>query len=187
MMARWLIPILMSVLLSGCAAWTLVEGDRQLVAGHYTVAPQISWSRFKQGNVELWTVDGPALQAVRFFDGLGDGDELFPTVQDDSRPSYRSGMTESDAREFIVHSIERAGAANVDTKNLRPWRFGGRDGFRFEMTFLDAGGLEMNGLVAGTMDGGKLFLIMYTGARAHYFPRLVPQVERVLDSIQVKT
>ena len=184
-MRRLVIMVLMSALLSGCAAWTLVGGERQRVAGHYSVAPQIAWSRFKQGNVELWTVDGPALQAVRFFDGLEDGDTLIASPQTEKLPTYANSMTPTEVEEFVVHSIERAGAANVDASNLRPWRFGSRDGFRFDLSFVDAGGLEMSGLVAGAADGGKLYLIMYTGTRAHYFPKYARQVERVLESIRV--
>jgi hypothetical protein len=185
-MSRWLIPVVLSMLLSGCAAWTLVEGERRSVAGHYTVAPQISWSRLRQGNVEVWTVDGPALQAIRFFDGLADGDELFPSPAAEKLPAYSSSMTPTEIEEFVVHSAQRAGAARVDASNLRPWRFGGRDGFRFDLAFVDAGGLEMNGLVAGVVDGGKLYLIVYSGARAHYYPKYVQQVERVLGSIEIK-
>ena len=185
-MSRWLIPVVLSALLSGCAAWALVEAERQSVAGHYTVAPQRTWSRLRQGNVELWTVDGPALQAIRFFDGLADGDELFPSPAAEKLPAYSSSMTPTEIEEFVVHSAQRAGAANVDASNLRPWRFGNREGFRFDLAFLDAGGLEINGLVAGVVDDGKLYLIMYTGARAHYYPRFVEQVERVLSSIQIQ-
>ena len=184
-MRRCLWPLVLSALLSGCAAWTLVSAERQTVAGHYSVAPQIAWSRFKQGNVELWTVDGPGLQAVRFFDALDDGDVLFPSSQAEKLPGYSKAMTATEVEEFVVHSIERAGAGNVETGGLRPWRFGSLEGFRFELSFLDAGGLEMNGMVAGAADGGKLYLILYTGARAHYFPKYQRQVERVLDSIQV--
>ena len=184
-MARCIAVCLLALALAGCAAWTLVGTERQRVADSYTVAPQVQWSRFKQGNAELWTVDGPALQALRFFEPIDDGDSLFSRAGDDKLPSYRAAMSETEIQEFIVHSFERAGAAQVETMGLRPWRAGALSGFRFEMSFLSNNGLEMLGTVAGAVHGQKLLLITYTGTRVHYFPRWQEVVDRVLASIQI--
>ena len=184
-MRNWILVVVIAVTLSGCAAWTLVEGERQHVAGRYWVAPQIAWSRFKQGDVEVWTVDGAPLQALRFFDALDDDEPLFrsPVQSDDKLPRFRSNMTATEVQEFVVHSVERSGGAQVKASGLRPWSFGALQGFRFELEFRNEGGLEMQGVLVGVVDGEKLFLIAYTGTRAHYYPKYLPAVERLLASI----
>jgi hypothetical protein len=185
MRARNLVPAVAAILLAGCAAWTLVDNQRHSVAGRYSVAAQIQWSRIKQGGVELWTVDGVALQAVRFFDPLEDGSALLsrPTESDDKLPVFRSGMTPTEVQELVVHTVERSGGANVRASGLRPWRFGGLAGFRFELEFLNDSGLEMRAIFAGALDGERLLLVAYSGTRAHYYPKYLPVVERLLESI----
>jgi hypothetical protein len=183
--ARILVPAVAAMLLAGCAAWTLVDTQRQTVAGRYSVAPQIQWSRIEQGGVEQWTVDGVALQAVRFFDPLEDGSALLsrPTESDDKLPVFRSGMTPTEVQELVVHTVERSGGARVNASGLRPWRFGGLSGFRFELEFVNEAGLEMRAIFVGALDGERLLIVAYSGTRAHYYPKYLPVVERLLESI----
>ena len=178
--------LLLPVLLSGCAAWTLVDTHRQTIAGRYSVSPQIRWSQLAQNNMELWTVDGPALQALRFFRPVDDGEPLFSPPAGagaDDMPAFRSSMTPTEIQELVVHSIERSGAARVRASGIRPWLFGELQGFRFDLEFLNSTGLEMRGLLSGVVDDGQLLLIAYTGTRVYYFPKYLPAVEGVLESI----
>lgn len=185
-MRTWIALLAAAALLTGCATWTLVDGGaRQDVAGGYSVEPQVAWSRIRQGGVELWTVDGPALQALRFFEPIGDGDPLFAAQGSDELPVFSSHMTASEIQEFVVHSTQRGGGARVAARELRPWRLGSLEGFRFELDFLNESGLEMTGIVAGAVAGEKLYLIAYTGARAHYFPKYATHVERLLASVRI--
>ena len=181
-----LLALIAALSLTGCAAWTLVEGEAQRVANRYTVAPQIQWSRIKQGDVELWTVDGIGLQALRFFDPIEEGEGLFTRSPDSEArlPVFRADMTASDVQEFVVHSVQLGGGVQVEASGLRPWKLGSVDGFRFELSFLNDAGLEMQGVIAGAVDAGKLYLITYTGTRAHYFPKHLPAVERLLASVR---
>ncbi len=125
---------------------------------------------------------------MRFFKALGDGDRLFepPRRSDDEEfPSYQSGMRGVGVMELVVDSLARAGAGDVEPGNLRPARFGSVPGFRFELSFLSADGLEMQGLAAGAVIEDKLHLILYTGARLHYFPKYRDPVERMIGSIEM--
>ncbi len=42
------------------------------------------------------------------------------------------------------------------------------------------------GMVVGAVAKGKLHLIIYTGARRHYFPKYRDDVDRMMDSIQIQ-
>ncbi|HEX9585323.1 MAG TPA: hypothetical protein VGB36_12550 [Gammaproteobacteria bacterium] len=177
-----IIPVL---LMSACTQYTLVEPQPQKIGDFYTVAPQIHWSREKQGAIELWTVDGPALQAIRFFSGIEDGESMFPATGADSKlPSYRSGMTAIEVEEFVIDTLARLGGTDVQAANLRPFQFGRTPGFRFEFTFLTREGLEFEGMAAGAEARDRLYLILYTGARSHYFGKHKNDVERIFESIQ---
>ena len=175
--------------LAACAQYSLVEAKKQKIGGAYTVDAQIAWSKHSEGKVELWTVDGPALEAVRFFKGLSDGDALFKRPRGAAKevkyPTYKVGMTANDVMDLTVDSIVRAGAGQVKAGNLRPAQFGSVSGFRFELTFLSKDGLEMRGSAAGAVLEDKLHMILYTGARVHYYPKYRDHVEQLLTSIEM--
>ncbi len=175
------------LLLSACTHYTLLEPQRYQVSEVYSVEPQIQWNHAKQGAVELWTVDGPLLQAVRLVNGVNEGDVLFPVFgQDKKLPQFRAGMSATEVQEFVVDSMTASGAADVSSSNLRPFQFGALPGFRFEMQFLSADGLEFEGIAAGATSEEKLYLILYTGTRSHYFDKYKSDVERMLQSIQTR-
>ena len=177
------------ITLTACAQYSLVEARTQKIGGAYTVDAQIAWNKHAEGKVEIWTADGPGLEALRFIKGLNDGDALFTrpvgTAKEIKFPAYRVGMTASEVMEFVVDSLGRAGAAEVEARGLQPARFGAVPGFRFELTFATAQGLEMSGLAAGAVIEDALHLILYTGARVHYFPKYRDDVERLLGSIEM--
>ncbi|MEE8187602.1 MAG: hypothetical protein V3T80_00195 [Kiloniellales bacterium] len=188
-MKRHLLIAVLLLALSACAQYSLVEAKKQEIGGAYTVEAQIAWNKSSEGKLEIWTVDGPSLNAVRFFKGLGDGDALFKiprkTKEEAKLPTYRSGMTPNDVMDLVADSVARIGANDVQTRNLRPIDFGGNPGFRFEVTFYSSDGLELDGLVAGAIVEEKLHMIMYTGARLHYFPKYKEDVERLIGSVEM--
>jgi hypothetical protein len=151
------------LLLAACARYSLVPPGSHEIGDAYTVQTSIAWSETSAGPAELWTVDGPSLEDPRF----------------------GGRMTASEVMEFVVDSLALAGAANVATTDLRPTKFGRLEGFRFELAFLDVDGLEYDGLAAGAVADEKLNLILYTGARAYYFPKYKSQVERLIASVRM--
>jgi hypothetical protein len=185
---RWTVgTLLLAVLVAGCAmGYTLVEPRRTAVGDVYTVEPQIPWSAAKAGKRELWTVDGPGLQAIRFVNGLVDGEALFEGGGKEKRPTFRKTMAATELREFVVDSLAQAGLEKIETTGLRPEPFGGAQGFRFDMSFVLRQGLEGQGTVAGAVLKEKLYLIIYSGARAHYYPKHKEHVERIIQSIRTQ-
>jgi hypothetical protein len=67
---RGILLLVVVFLLSACAHYTLVEPAQRDMGGGYSVEPQIAWNRSVQGKIEIWTIDGPALAAVHFFNTL---------------------------------------------------------------------------------------------------------------------
>ncbi len=180
------IPFLMVlILLAACGRFSLVEPERRSIADFYSVESQIEWSRISDSGAELWTVNGPGLDAIRFFSALYDGDTMFEADGDEKLPRYRSEMKPNDVMELVVDSVAREGANEVEAAALQPVAFGDQDGFRFELTLLSPQGLEMQGIVVGHQDERALYLILYTGTTMYYFPKYKPTVEEIIASIEI--
>lgn len=178
-----------SSLLAGtaCQSYSLVEANRpHRVRDLYTVIPDIAWSKSTRGPIEIWTVDGPALESVRFSPALADGDALFDTGGDsDEQIVFRAFMNEPEIAEFVAGSIARTGAGDVETFDLAPASFAGRTGFRFGLSFRTAAGLEMRGLAQGAVVDEELLLVLYWGAASHYYERYAPHVEQLIRSLEM--
>ncbi len=194
---RGIILLAIVFLLSACAHYTLVEPAKRDMGGGYSVEPQIAWNRSVQGKVEIWTIDGPSLAAVHFFNGIGYGQTLFPAYgkQKEKLPKFKKDMTPNEVLEFIVDSMMAPGlpspvgpnmkGTGAQTIHLRPFKFGNHPGFRFELSFLSQEGLEYDGFVVGTIKDDKLYLICYTGTRQYYYPKYKESVEKIIASIDM--
>lgn len=175
-----------AVVIAGCAAYSLVGPHPMTIAGLYTVEPQIPWSAATYGKWEIWTVDGPSLQSVQFLTGLEDGKALFRGKDEEKRPKFLKTMTASEIMELVVDSVSVAGGQKVNAVNLRPEKFGAAQGFRFEMTYLTKTGLEKQAIVAGAVLNERLYLIVYSGAREHYYAKHKDHADRIIESIRLK-
>ncbi|MFQ5785981.1 MAG: hypothetical protein ACE5H8_14325 [Alphaproteobacteria bacterium] len=185
-MTRRIVALLIVLWLAACAQYSLVEPGKRKIGEAFTVEPAIAWSASAEGKLETWTVDGPALEAIHFVKALADGDPLLgPGRPEEKRPVFRKDMSESEVMEFLIDSIAASGIARVEASGLRPISFGAVPGFRFEFSYLSAEGLEMDGMAAGAIVDGKLYVIIYSGAHAYYYPKYMPEVERLIDSIEM--
>ena len=183
-----LILLFVAITLAACGGCRLVEPSRHPVGDQMTVEPQIEWSAKTDGKLQLWTVDGATLAAIYLVSGLEDGEPIFTIRSRGARevqPTFQGGMTEIEIAEFVTDSLAAAGLQQLELSGLRRARFGMRTGFRFEMTFLSPHGLEGDSLVAGAVVDDKLYLIIYLGARAHYFPYYRDDVERIIESVEI--
>jgi hypothetical protein len=151
------------------------------------VDPQTRWSAATEGKWEIWTVDGPGLEAVRFLKGLDDGEPLFRGRADaQKRMKFSKTMSPSELAELLVDGLTAAGAQRITVTNLGPQRFGSADGFRCELAFASRTGLEQRGLAVGAIVAGRLHLVLYTGARLHYYEAHLPEAEKIMQSIRMK-
>jgi hypothetical protein len=184
---RRLAPALaLALALAGCARYSLVEPRTRTVGDLYTVEPQIPWSAATDEEWEVWTVDGPTLQAVRFLNGLADGKPLFRARGDEKRPVFRKDMTPTEISELVADSLAAVGAQKIRVLNLRPAPFGGLPGFRFDLDYSTRTGLDRKGSVAGAVVKDRLYLILYTGLAEHYYDKHREAVERLIESVRMK-
>lgn len=171
-------------LLSACVGYTMIEPQRTRVGGAFSVEPQIAWNKLQGGGgpAEVWTADGQTLQAIYFFAGIAEGGKLYSEPPNVTLPAFRSGMTAPEVAELVEASVSRIAEGAATSRGLRPARFGGLPGFRFEMTILSKDEIEREAAVVGAIKDGKLMLIMMVGAQVHYFPKYLPYFDKLVES-----
>ncbi|MFQ5763750.1 MAG: hypothetical protein ACE5GT_02375 [Rhodospirillales bacterium] len=184
-MARFLLLLVAASIIAGCTYYSLVPPGTREIAGTYSVKSEIPWSKATEGKTDLWTVDGMGLQELRFVNGLADGDRLFSGEKFGEQPEYKENMTFLEIKELIETSAAVVGAVGVKTRDFRPHKFGNLEGFRAEFSFTTEDGLLRDGFVVGTKKDNKLYLIMYSGSRLHYFPKHKDDAEYIVRSIRV--
>lgn len=159
--------------------------------GSYSVTPQMEWNRPTTTFNEIWTMDGYALQSLRFFE-VPDGQSLFirrnafgkPLPPDEKTPVFRKTMLPNEIQEFLVATLTADNWANVKPAGLAPAKFGELPGFRLSFSMKSSDGLEYDGMAFGAVDGNRLKLITYMGTRLHYFPRYKGEVEKIFQSVR---
>ena len=207
---RAMILLLMVLLfIGGCTHYTAVPAERRAIGDLYSVKTNVAWSQADEGGIQVWTIDGPLLEALRFVT-LNDGDTLFLSSDKEARlPRFRAHMTPNEVVEFFVASLKsvsggvdthqlakgmvhpagiRAGsinAATIDVNKLRPADFGRLPGFRFDFSFLSKEGLERQGIALGSIHEGKLLLMVYSGTREYYFDKHKQDVEAIFSSVEL--
>ena len=193
-MKRMVACLLLALLAGACeTAYERIETntrDTIEMGGLYTVEPQIEWSRRKGDKGEYWTANGPGLDIIHFVNGLADGDILLdygraPDERKEKLPVYRTHMSEIEVMDFIVDTLIATGNGDVEASGLRPAPFGDLPGFRFEIAFAGSNGLDRNAIIAGAIHGELLYLIIYSGARIHYFDAHRGTAEDIIASIEM--
>ncbi len=181
------IAVLLCFLSMGCVSYTLITPEKTNVAGVYSVDPDIPWNALTGGvdgekNV-IWTVDGLLLHQLRFITGLEDGEKLFGGKFKEKMPPYKSGMTPVEVVEMMEGAFAAMDLRSIKTRGLRPQDFANIPGFRFEFSHASKDGLEWEGFAVGAIRDKALYMIFYTGAKMHYFPKYKGNVERIIETM----
>lgn len=179
------LAVFLVVIVAGCAQFSLVEPVPTVIGDMYSVTPQIQWNSNKTGKYEIWTVDGLGLQRLQFITGIEDNEALFGGKQYE-KIVFKKNMTATEIMDLVAASFAADEARKIETKNFKPNQFGNYPGFRCDFSFVKKEGLEWDGLVVGAVIKEKLYLISYSGAHAHYFPKYRTEVERIIQSIKMQ-
>lgn len=177
--------------LGGCATLggqdPLVTPGPRTVGGTFSVQAPIAYSQFRNrgGQAEMWTVNGPALDAVYFYYGLRVGDALVRASENVTLPTLRAGMAAHEVEEFFADTLRRAGYARVETTALAPTRVGTLAGFGFDLRYVTEDGLEYQGFAQAAWRNERLVLMYFAAPALHFFPTLEPAARRLFASVQL--
>ena len=173
------------LILSGCARYSLVKPGQHSLGKAFSIDSHISWNALKNTDkLDIWTVDGTSLQALSFVKGLEEGDQLLALKDKKKGPLFKKDMTAVGVMDFVVASFAAVGMKEIEAENLRPSLFGGKDGFRFEMTYISKDGLQRRGLFSGAVIKEKLYMILYVGTQEHYFKKHEKDAEKILTTVR---
>jgi len=193
-MKRFLILAAVALALGGCAnGFSLVAGERAQIGSTMSIAPGGIWNRQILGNNEIWTLDGPALQTLRFVAGAAEGEPMMPrpnaTFNEPQKdaPKFHDNMTPPEVAELLVATFTQLGANNTETKGLKPAKFGADDGFRFEISYAARSGLECQGFAVGRIKDKKLYMAIYTAPKLFFFERDRGRVEHMIETLRFDT
>ncbi len=179
----------------GLSSYRLVEPREREVAGNMRVTPTMRWNRAPRtlndiSREENWTMHGVTLDGLTFIGGLNDGNELVRWQRRrDIRqvPRFRADMSPPEIASMIESFYRiRAGSVSFETIGLQPRSFLGQPGFQFDYRHLGGNELERQGRVVGAVIGRRLYMILFDAPRSHYFPTLIPEVDRIIDSARLK-
>jgi hypothetical protein len=186
--------LLLALSLAACAPITLVQPERQTVGDVISLQPGMPWNRITlhqyEGKVELWTLDGPALNTLLIFTGVPDGQPLFARkgagAQQEKPPVFRAGMNPIEVQELLEATAARFFNTTIaEARNPQPREIAGGRGFAFDTRLVGRDEVERAGVFAGTIRGGKLYGAWFQGAKLHYFERYRPEFERMVASAQL--
>ncbi|HEY8574317.1 hypothetical protein [Phenylobacterium sp.] len=179
----------LALALAACATVTSAPQGTFAVGQGYQVNLGREWSDIsnimtgRPKNVRLLSIDGPLLNRLYLTDGLAPGQFLVkPAKRERPTPTYRANMAATELVEFVADSVAALDYQRVETSNLRPTKFVGADGVRFDISAQTAEGLDMAGTASVAEAGGKLYVILYLAPKEHYFAATLPEVEQVMAS-----
>lgn len=180
--------LLAAALLAGCATLggpgPLVQPGPGEVGGVLRVTAPIAYSRLRDRTLraELWTVNGPLLDAVYFYYDLRPGDALLRAREGVELPVLRAGMAAHEVAELLADTLRRTGHVRVSVEGLRPAPLGGRDGFAFDLAYTTPEGLDYRGLAHGAWRSERLVLLYFTAPALHFYPTLAPAARELFAS-----
>lgn len=188
---RHVFVIALLALLASCTGGgPLVKPGPNPAGGRLMIDSEMEWTRFSGSRYQLWTIDGELLNRLYLIPNVREREFIFlGQRQTRRRPDgafYHRGMRADELRDLILDGLRQAGAVNLQSANLRPADFSGREGLRFEFEMHNATGLKYRGMAAAFEHERGLALGLFMAPDAHYYPRDAARVERMLGSLRLR-
>ena len=191
-MLKLFVPVIAVLFLNSCAAYKLVKGGSEIEVGKgLAVTPSLDWNKISDGDVDVWTLDGPILQQIIFVKGAEEGDYLIPVRKagslaiDENVPRIEKSITSIEVLEIFEATLTQMKAQKIKITKIRPYKTKFTDGFRFEFTFLTSEGLEKLGSTYSVISGDKLYMGIYLGAKIHYYNRGIQDFENIIRTMKI--
>jgi hypothetical protein len=181
---------LLVALASACAGpgGRLVRAGGDIRVFDMQLDTSLDWARVRQPRMELWTIDGLPLNEFVVVSKVRPGEHVLLEARERRRrpdgPWYRAGMRPDEVRDVLLDAMRLDGWTRVAATGLRPVRYGGVDGLRFEAELTHPNGLRYRGLFGAVERGGRLTHFFWIAPEQHYHPRDKDAVARMFDSIR---
>jgi hypothetical protein len=185
-----LVSLLLVLLLAACANLSKVEIGDVVVREKLHVHIDGAWNRFERGmgdDTTTWTQEGITVDALRFYVGIKDGQEIARTPNKDTAAVVFKATMQPQDIVGLYQTLLSRGGSSFTLEKLEPAEFIGMPGFRFEYTVIrKTDDVRLKGVAWGAVRNGELFVINYSAPRLAFFPKYVGQVEALARSAHVK-
>jgi hypothetical protein len=195
MIVRILRTLALAALLLALAACAggggrLVKPGPNPAGGRLMIDSEMEWTRMSASRYQLWTMDGELLNRLYLIPRVREREFIFlGQRQTRRRPDgafYHRGLRADELRDLILDGLRASGTANVEATNLRPARFGNRDGLRFEFSLANPEGLRYQGMAAAFEHEKGLAIAIFLAPSEHYYPRDAEKVSKMLETLRLK-
>lgn len=190
-MNKW-IPVVLSLFVAACGTVRKVESGTHAVGERLAVNIDGSWNHVDFPGIkpaQMWTMEGVTVDEFLIYPGIKDGEAMHPEGPANGRKKnfvFRSAMQTEDIVALFEGVLSRDDA-NFKLLKLEPYRFGGKNGFRFEYERIrKIDNVQLRGVGFGAVDGGELFALLYHAPRLAFFPRHQAQVEAIAKGVHIK-
>ncbi len=178
--------------LAGCGVGgALVKPGPTTGGGKLMIDSEMEWTRMGMSRYQLWTIDGELLNRLYLIPNVREREYIFLGQRQTKRrpdgPFYKRGLREDELRDLILDGLRAAGTVNLESRNLRPVNFSGRDGLRFEFSMANEEGLKYQGMAAAFEHEKGLALALYMAPSEFYYPRDEAKVSKMLDTLRLKS
>jgi len=189
-----MLPLLLLVCatIAGCSSLggPLVSPGPNPAGGKLMIDSEMEWTRISAPRYQLWTIDGPLLNRLYLVPSVREREFIFlGERQTKRRPDgafYKRGLREDELRDLVLDGLRAVGAVDLTSRDLRPARFAGRDGLRFEFSMANEQGLKYQGMVAAFEHEKGLSLALFMAPSEFYYPRDAEKVSKMLDTLRLK-
>lgn len=176
--------------LSGCATYTHVASGEVTVRERMAVVVDRPWNQFDgatRDKIPTWTQEGLTLDTLRFFVGVQDGQVLVAdTGNKADRPLVFRATMQADDIAGLFGAYYSRGGSSFDLEAMHPASFLGQPGFRFEFSSVrKSDDVRLKGVVWAAVRDRELFAISFTAPRLTFYPRELPQAEKLAASARL--
>lgn len=153
--------------------------------------PAGEWNKLslREGkNVEVWTLDGDALNKVMFFGGIPAGQPLLRErdKKNSPLPKVAANMLVTDIPTLLETTYRSQFAVNQMTIDTQvPAVLDGHKGIRFTYSFTRDDEVRRKGEAIGAMVNGQLYLVSYEAPEIYFFDKDVAEFRALAATIKL--
>jgi hypothetical protein len=190
-MRKHILPLVLAALLAACAQPIVKVGAGEAVVGdRLAVKADSEWNQIPPrpmlGPQTTWTVDGMALDALRFYVGLADGAQLTPPVKDKRPIAFKAGMAAHELADLVQATFALDGST-VTLDKVDRGEFLGAGATRVEFTVLrKIDEVKLRGSAWLQVRDGKLYAVVFSAPRLGFYDRHIAKVNALVASARLK-
>ena len=184
---------------AGLIAWpalsnSLVSPGPQanIAKSSLSASPAGEWNKlsFRGGkNVEVWTIDGDALNKVTFYGGIEVGKPLLKELDKKNKPlpQVTANMLITDIPALLESSYRSQFSVNkMSIETQEPATISGHKGIRFTYTFVkNEEDVERKGEGIGAFVDNRLYLVCFEAPAIYFFDKDVSKFRQLASTLKL--